>query len=287
MFGPGNPNFFTSEYVIGTTFPKDFNLDEVKMLKSWLEFKDKDWGMKNYRTAETQCIVILHHIDLDTLREILHDLIPIYNKKYPYSEKSDFIKHVFGETLISLENFIGRNFTYYGSSNESSGYICFYYNDKYKYPIIDYILEQSKDVDFYKQYYSSVIELIQSIDYNTIVSNISATHEYSKEEVNKLKIPEIALIHVYEGIPITRHNSSEIAAKYGYTANNSGEGLFQDYTYYKSSANRKGKPNPFSQRKLLNKIRLLESVTTRLTINALTRARDEIKILKTLFDSEF
>jgi hypothetical protein len=103
----------------------------------------------------------------------------------------------------------------------------------------------------------------------------------------KLKVKQIALIHVYEGFQITRENAGEISAKHGYTAKTSGEGLFQDYTDYRSTANRKGKPTPCTPKKLKNKIELFESVVSHLSDNNKQRAIDEIKILKTLFESEY
>lgn len=111
--------------------------------------------------------------------------------------------------------------------------------------------------------------------------------QQTETKTDKLKVNQIALIHVYEGVQITRENAGEIAAKYGYTAKNSGEGLFQDYTYYCSTANRKGKPTPCTPKKLKNKIELFESVVSYLSDNNKQRAIDEINILKTIFESEY
>lgn len=111
--------------------------------------------------------------------------------------------------------------------------------------------------------------------------------QQTETKTDKLKVNQIALIHVYEGLQITRENAGEIAAKYGYTAKNSGEGLFQDYTNYCSTANRKGKPTPCTPKKLKNKIELFESVVNHLSDRNKQRAIDEIKILKTTFESEY
>jgi len=73
----------------------------------------------------------------------------------------------------------------------------------------------------------------------------------------KLTINQIALKYVYSELQITRDNGNEIVKQYGH---NSGEKLFQKFTYYSSTANRKGKPTPCSLIKLDNKIKLLESV---------------------------
>jgi len=63
--------------------------------------------------------------------------------------------------------------------------------------------------------------------------------------------------------------------------------LFQDYTYFCSTANRKGIPTEYSSKKLKNKIELFESVVNHLSDNNKQRAIDEIKILKTLLENEY
>jgi hypothetical protein len=102
-----------------------------------------------------------------------------------------------------------------------------------------------------------------------------------------LKVKQIALIHFYEGKQITRENAGEIAAKHGYIAKNSGEGLFQDYSRYCSTANRKGKPTPCTSKTLMNKIELFESVINHLSDNKKQRAIDEINILKAFYENEY
>jgi len=122
--------------------------------------------------------------------------------------------------------------------------------------------------------------------FNT-VSQIHTEYEQTKNKVKehngKLKIDQIALKYVYEEQQITRENGNEIAKQYGH---NSGEKLFQRYIYYSSLANRKGKPNPFTPIRITNKINLFESVIKLLPENKKAKAIDELKILKTIYDSE-
>lgn len=92
---------------------------------------------------------------------------------------------------------------------------------------------------------------------------------------------------MYEGNQITRENAKEIAANYGFTSPNSGEGLFQDYTFFHSTANRKGKPTPCTPAKLKNKIELFNSILSYLSENAKQRAKDELNILRTLYQNEY
>jgi len=100
----------------------------------------------------------------------------------------------------------------------------------------------------------------------------------------ELTINQIALIYCYEGKQITRDNSNEIAKQYNH---NSGEKLFHRYTYFSSTANRKGRPTPCTHKKLKNKIELFESIVNHLSDNAKQRAIDEIKILKALSENEY
>jgi hypothetical protein len=100
----------------------------------------------------------------------------------------------------------------------------------------------------------------------------------------ELKIDQIALKYSYEGLQITRENGNEIAKKYGH---NSGEKLFQRFTYFSSSANRKGKPNLCTPKKLDNKIKLIESIIELLPIDKQERAKDEVSILKKIYEAEY
>lgn len=102
----------------------------------------------------------------------------------------------------------------------------------------------------------------------------------------KLAVNQIALIHVFNSVQITRDNMDRIAADNKYFSKRSGEGLYQDYTYYSSSSNRKAKPNPYSKTKMKNKIDLFESVLGFLNKDGHSRAIDEINILRTKLDSD-
>jgi hypothetical protein len=104
------------------------------------------------------------------------------------------------------------------------------------------------------------------------------------KQKTELKIDQIALKYAYEGIQITRENGNDIAQKYGH---NSGEKLFQRFTYFSSSANRKGKPNLCTPKKLDNKIKLIESIIELLPIDKQERAKDEVSILKKIFEAEY
>lgn len=106
----------------------------------------------------------------------------------------------------------------------------------------------------------------------------------TKAKSEGLTISQIAIIHFYNGIQITRDNGNEIAKQYNHT---SGEKLFQQYSFYSSATNRKGKPTPCTPKKLKNKIELFESILIHLNDSAKQRANDEIKILKTIYENEY
>lgn len=105
--------------------------------------------------------------------------------------------------------------------------------------------------------------------------------ESSKPETT---IDMIALKYVYEGLTITRENGNEIAKQYGH---NSGEKLFQRFTFFLSTANRKGKPTPCTPKTLKNKIEKIEKVISLLPENKKQKAKDEVIILKRIFESEY
>jgi hypothetical protein len=112
----------------------------------------------------------------------------------------------------------------------------------------------------------------------------SLTPQQSKKQNPELIINQIALLYVYSGKQITRENANNIVKEYGH---NSGEKLFQRFTYYSSTANRKGKPINCTPKKLDNKIKLLESVIELLDTGNQKRVKDEVLMLKTRYESEY
>ncbi len=98
----------------------------------------------------------------------------------------------------------------------------------------------------------------------------------SKPKRNGLAVKQVVLIHIYEGIQITRQNGGEIAKAHGLT---SGEKLYKTYLEYAHATDRKGDPG--TPRKLKEKIKLFESVVPLLKSEAaIKRATAELEILK-------
>jgi hypothetical protein len=111
--------------------------------------------------------------------------------------------------------------------------------------------------------------------------------QQAEAKPKKLGVPQIALIHIYEGIAITKENAGKIAAKYGYTAKTSGIGLYHDYLKYSFTSDRTAKPTAETKKTLENKIKLFESVLNHLSNKAKQQAIDEINILKTILENEY
>lgn len=149
-------------------------------------------------------------------------------------------------------------------------------------------IEESVNDQFDKKYPMNVeSEIKENLDKNLEIESLNVPDQQVDNKVNNFRVNQIALIYVYNGILITRLNASEIAAHYGFISQTSGEGLFQDYNYYSSKANRVGIPPLFTTKKLKNKIELFESITIHLNEKAKRWAFDEIQILQTILETEY
>lgn len=103
-----------------------------------------------------------------------------------------------------------------------------------------------------------------------------------KEDKNikkKEKMKVIALLYYYNGQYITRDNAQSIANKYGYEAKTSGEGLYQDFTYYANNTNRKasGENKIKCNNRIKNQNRVIELLSNE---EAKSKAITELNLLK-------
>jgi|TARA_B110000879_G_scaffold106228_1_gene142994 hypothetical protein len=199
------------------------------------------------RVSDT-CIITLH---TDKFISALEELYLSENK-----EKEEHIEYIY-KTISKANHLIKREA------------FDFHYSDNWR------VIESSIDYSF-----SHISELYFKETHNFYPS--PRTIELDIPE-GKLSIKQIALKHVYEGNQITRNNGNQIAQIHGH---NSGEKLFQEYTYYTSKTNRKGKPAPFTIRKLENKITLFEDVLELLSPENQGRIKDEIAILKSFRETD-
>lgn len=144
-------------------------------------------------------------------------------------------------------------------------------------PLYNETIGSSRDIE-------TSLKLKTYIDY---LKNKISPPLHAETKTDKLKVPQIALIHIYEGIPITEQNATEIAAKYTYTAKTSGKGLYHDYLKYYKTSDRKAKPTAETKKTLINKIDLFKSVLPFLTDKGKAMATDEISILETILEKEY
>ena len=115
-------------------------------------------------------------------------------------------------------------------------------------------------------------------------SNNEAQISNKKNQTLKPTLKEIALKFTYLNKPITRQNSKSIALENGHT---SGDALYNKFTFYYSTANRKGKPHPYTEKRLKNKISLFKNVIKMLEKPNKDKALDELKILENYYKNDF
>jgi len=160
--------------------------------------------------------------------------------------------------------------------------------EKYEFALS--LLEKHKDkenqflVDEFGKYEPVIIE---ALDYwKSEIQKLQSGKETQNDTKHRpeLSMNQIALKYFYEGLQITRENGNEIAEQYGHT---SGEKLFQRFTWYSSTANRKAKPDLCTAIKLKNKIKLIETVIELLPIEKQGRAKDEVSILNGIYEAEY
>jgi len=98
---------------------------------------------------------------------------------------------------------------------------------------------------------------------NELVSKTGTNNQTVKTQ---LSIRQVALVCHYTDCAVTRATATAIVEQYGYK---SGDSLFNDYTYYRSKANRLGAET--SKKKNANKLRLFEHVQAYLDINEVAK----------------
>jgi hypothetical protein len=136
----------------------------------------------------------------------------------------------------------------------------------------------------YHMPYSEVLDIEIAImkAFKKAVEQLLPQPTSKQKQKQKLSMNQIALLCFYMGLQITRDNGNEIAEKFGHK---SGDKLYQCFTKYSSTANRKGDPG--TEQMLKNKIKLIESVIELLPIENQQQAKDELSILKTIYESEY
>lgn len=106
-----------------------------------------------------------------------------------------------------------------------------------------------------------------------------------KDNEKAFTLSQLALIHVYQGEVITRDNGGRIAKNAGYNSKTSGDKLYQHFTKFFNSADRKGDEG--TKRKNQNKIKLIEGIIESLPKDKQQRAKDEVSILKSIQETQY
>jgi len=118
---------------------------------------------------------------------------------------------------------------------------------------------------------------------NDILKNETQESKIKKIK-SKLSINQIALKYSYEYSTITRNNGDQIAKEYGH---NSGEKLFQRFSFYSSNANRNAEPDLCTPNKLKNKINLIKSVIDILPIDKQETAKNDVSKLESIYNDKY
>lgn len=230
-------------------------------------------------------INILNNETSDLSVEIIapteEELIQNVLKMESHEGKEGVIKHYINEFRA-----FGHFFKKYLKTLEQNEFDAYVRNCHTIYDILFNAIQlvcQTHRIDFFQVCNDLNFEL-EFVDCGITLVFEHETEFECHQEKTKLKIDQIALKYVYEGAQITRRNGTQIAKKHGH---NSGEKLFQRFTFYSSTANRKGRPMPCTAKKLQNKIELLNSVIDLLPELLKSKAIDEVNILKSIYESEF
>lgn len=182
----GGENLFTSHFVMGCLLPTDKNLEVVSFLNDWMHYKDSDWGMSKYKTARTQYISFLHIIEIPILKNIIIDLSKYYKKQFPYSEQKDFLDYTFDYTLHDLKRLLENDsFTWLASTPTKNNFHVYYKYESDSFEFLDFIVDEDKTINYYKQYFKKVLELFDSFDYEKLTFDNNSTNEGIKKPESK------------------------------------------------------------------------------------------------------
>jgi uncharacterized membrane-anchored protein YjiN (DUF445 family) len=211
----GHVNLFTSEFVIGSLPEGTNQLEDIEIFERWTFFKDNDDRMYKFRTSKTNHIEVLHTIDLNLLNELIIDFIKIYKVKYPFAIKKDFVEYYFDHSLHDLNHFINSEFTRYYVHTVIPKRRVYYLFDKRFNEFVDFVIEEQKDIEYYKQYYRKVIQLIDDLEFDN--QDLQSTqirpqkNEIAEEEDTSKRIKQEENILVAEidpsEIPTVEHTS--------------------------------------------------------------------------------
>jgi hypothetical protein len=186
------------------------------------------------------------------------------------------IKQRNNDSIITTENWNDKKLEFFNqrmSNYEDS----FSQTEKIELEI-ENLIKEDFETDKHKILKKRYLDLL-----NDILNN-----ETQESKIKKIKpqlsINQIALKYVYEYSTITRNNGDQIAKEYGH---NSGEKLFQRFTFFSSNANRKAEPNGCTPKLLKNKIDLIKSVIDILPFDKQETAKNDVSKLESIYNDKF
>lgn len=302
----GNRIFFSNHFTVaGGLFiqPAEFFIKDFEALNKWLTFK----GTRNFESFDvnhTMYVDFPKIIPIEIIQERLSIFRTIYKRKFPFSDKEDFMKHIFEESITYMERFLNRDLIPYGEVLQDVDFDFYFDNNWNGWQKLDFALPIDKDPESYKQYFRKAINIFEEFDYNPKTKELplptnkniiidqlenqldaqkSGLNEHTRNEYKSatkapLSYTEVALIYAYKGIPVTRENGQELAMKYGFHAKTSGEKLYQLFnSCYKTSLRTRSLE---TRKRTKNKIKRIEKILSYLKEHEKAKASDEIQILK-------
>ena len=183
---------FSSFFIIGCSECERTNTKtntiEIETLHKWIDWKDGNLTLKRkYNSNKTEYVSFLQIIDLNLFKQLLIELNKIYKKEYPYSNKEDFINHIFRMTIEDLKWFIERDYRLLPTPTNVDQYRFYTYFDKGNEQFVDFVVSKDLTIEHYKQYYKKVLEFLNEFDFEN--QNNSADKAETKNTI-KIK-PEI------------------------------------------------------------------------------------------------
>ncbi len=305
---------YTHEYLLSKRnvddIIKEFYIKSLKEIYSndeWQELKNLDKQNKSFITNQCSFLIegALHnrvnfYLKIGAFLELKDKHSLNDNLKY-ISDLKPYFKRYAGDFKRGYNQFLNvivKPYSLFDSDKEEAAEIIFRYitNDQLNDPVTTLMKEfkinfENGDYEIDYDFSEGLIEGYIYRAWTIIFSQNELFLPLFKKYLNirnlknksnaqaVLTMNQIALKHYYEKAFITRENSDNIAKQFGH---NSGEKLYQKFTFYSSRANRKGIPTNCTQRKLKNKISLLESVIKILPKQFKQQAIDEVNILKSI-----
>jgi hypothetical protein len=186
-----------SQFVEGAqkaTFPKNKDIEYINDFYTWKKIKDNPSNSEEYYPCgKTQYYILFPKevICLDILNEILNDLAGIYKRAFPFGTKQDFLDYVLDGTLSKLNAIVNADIIEFADSPSDKTTI-YIQNLGIRGEVIEYILDSSMNIDYYKQYFRKVIKLIEEFDFehSESIEALEIINEFDEENNNSIEALE-------------------------------------------------------------------------------------------------